>query len=77
MVIGLTMDNILNSIMYFMTKKAKKMRFLSFMKGKTLFLPKRKTNIKNKEHFQKFNIYSFRIFHIYDHYLFGIWCQCE
>ena len=66
MVIGLTMVNILNSTMYLMIKEAKKMYFLRLMKGKTLFLPKRKTNLKNKELFQKFK-YSFRIFHIYYH----------
>ena len=34
MVIGLTMDNILNSIMYFMTKKAKKNAFFKFHERK-------------------------------------------
>ena len=52
--------------MYLMIKEAKKMYFLRLMKGTALFLPKRKTNLKNKELFQKFK-YSFRIFHIYDH----------
>ena len=65
MVIGLTMVNILNSSMYLMIKEAKKMYFLRLMKG-TALLPKRKTNLKNKELFQKFK-YSFRIFHIYYH----------